>query len=252
MHILYNLLNNYFTFKVLKVNQTLIQNYTLMKRTFLLTSIFIVHSFISAAQQTCEVKLKDIRGVYVGECKDDKANGKGKSTGVDEYEGDFKDGYPEGKGMYVWKDGHYFIGFFKKGNKEGQGEMYYESSKGEDSVITGYWKKDKYVGLYEKQFDVLSRTSRVNKVNCYLLDNKGEDITITVRKVTGGLQVISNITTVTGTFYSQNTQELTNTSVTKIQDVTFPFRAIFTLSSGDNVEILFNEKGDYDVTIDVI
>ena len=129
-----------------------------MKHILLIASFFIFCCFTSLAQQACEVKLKDIRGVYTGDCSNDKANGKGKSVGVDEYEGEFKDGYPEGKGMYTWKDGHYFIGFFKKGNKEGKGDMYYESAKGDDSVITGFWKKDKYIGEYEQQFIVQSMT----------------------------------------------------------------------------------------------
>jgi hypothetical protein len=45
---------------------------------------------------------------------------------------------------------------------------------------------------------------------------------------------------------------MSNVTVTRIKDVTFPFSAIFTLSTGDTVQILFNEKADYDVEIQVM
>lgn len=231
-----------------------------MKQVLLLTSIFILSFFYTTAQQSCEVRVKDIQGVYTGDCVDNKANGKGKSVGTDEYEGDFKNGYPDGKGMYTWKDGHYYIGFFKKGNKDGQGDMYYEGSKGEDSVITGFWKKDIYVGEYEKPFIVQSMSSHISKVECHLIDKKTKNITFEVHMLSnasgmqsaGYIPVISEITPISGRFYSQKSQVLNNRSVTYIKDVVFPFRAIFTLSTGDITEIIFNETGEYTVTINLM
>lgn len=231
-----------------------------MKQVLLFASIFILYSFKSGAQQTCEVKLKDIQGVYTGDCKDDKANGKGKSVGTDEYEGEFKDGYPEGKGMYTWKDGHYFVGFFKKGNKDGKGDMYYESSKGDDSVVTGFWKKDKYVGVYEQKYIIQSTTSHISKVDCHYIDGKTRNITIEVHMVSnsnninniGSIAAISDIATITGTFYTRQTQIMANRSITYIKDVTYPFRALFTLNTGDIAEVIFNETGEYSVAINLL
>ena len=231
-----------------------------MKHILLIASFFIFCCFTSLAQQACEVKLKDIRGVYTGDCSNDKANGKGKSVGVDEYEGEFKDGYPEGKGMYTWKDGHYFIGFFKKGNKEGKGDMYYESAKGDDSVITGFWKKDKYIGEYEQQFIVQSMTPRVSKVDCRLVDKKTNNITIEIHQLSSGaslqspgyISTVGDVSVINGTYYSKNSHTMTNSSVTYLKDVTYPFRAIFTLTTGDMTEIIFNEAGEYAVTINIL
>lgn len=205
----------------------------------------------SMAQEICEVKLTDIKGAYTGDCADSKANGKGKSIGTDEYEGDFKDGYPEGKGMYIWKDGHYFIGNFKKGKKEGKGDMYYEGAKGDDSVITGYWKKDKYVGHYENKYEVVGSTTHIGKVNFTLQNEKGDDILITVHQLRDIAITISSITILAGQYNNKTTQQLSNSSITNITDVVFPFRAIFYLSNGESADLLFNEKGDYDVYIDV-
>ena len=232
-----------------------------MKQLLSLTLFFsICGNELSAQEKECLVKLDVIKGVYTGECASDKANGKGKSVGTDQYEGDFKDGYPDGRGMYTWNDGHYFIGYYKKGYKEGTGEMYYESTTGGDSVITGYWKKDKYIGIYEKEYIVISNTTSVNKIECNLTDKKGEDIFITVHQLTSSTSInsnsvipfISNISNIMGTFYTKNQQILTNRSVSKIQQVTFPFRAIFYFNNGENAEILFNEKGSYDVYVDLL
>ena len=231
-----------------------------MKQLLSLTLFFsICGNELSAQEKECLVKLDDIKGVYTGECASGKANGKGKSVGTDQYEGDFKNGYPDGKGMYTWKDGHYFIGSYTKGYKEGSGEMYYESATGGDSVITGYWKKDKYAGLYEKQYMIINNTTRINKVECSLTDKKGEDIFITVHQRSSSAGVSSNsvipfvssVSNIMGTFYAKSQQVLTNSSVSKIQQVTFPFRAIFYFSNGENAEILFNEKGSYDVYVDL-
>ncbi len=223
-----------------------------MKQVLFLALAFLFYTNrLSAQGKECEVKMDAIKGLYTGECAEGKATGKGKSVGTDQYEGDFKDGYPDGKGMYTWKDGHYFVGAFKKGRKEGKGDMYYESASGGDSVITGFWKKDKYFGLYEKQYEVISTSSRVTKVDCSLTDKIGEDIFITVHQLRSGGAVISNITNITGTYYTKSNQVMTNSSMTKIQQVTFPFRAIFNLSNGESAEIIFNEKGNYDVYMDV-
>ena len=228
-----------------------------MKSVLLLASIFILFFISSQAQEICLVKLKDIKGVYTGACVGGKANGMGKSVGTDQYEGQFKDGYPDGKGMYIWKDGHYFLGFYKMGNKEGKGDMYYESANGSDSVITGYWKKDKYFGEYEENYVVISKTTRITKVDCNLVNEKGENISITLHRIGGTsssntIPYITNISTSQGTYYTKNNQELSNISITRVMGVTFPFKAIFYLSNEENIEILFNSKGDYDVSVDIL
>ena len=223
-----------------------------MKQLLLLILVFSFYTHkLSAQDKDCEIKMETIKGIYTGECADGKAHGKGKSIGTDQYDGDFKDGYPDGKGIYTWKDGHYFVGLYKKGRKEGKGEMFYESASGGDSVITGFWKKDKYFGLYEKQYEVITTSSRVTKVDCSLTDKKGEDIFITVHQLRSGGAIINNIATIVGTYYTKNNQVMTNSTLTRVQQVTFPFRAIFNLSNGESAEILFNDKGNYDVYIDV-
>ena len=90
--------------------------------------------------------MQSLKGTYSGECKKGKANGKGKAVGTDTYEGQFKAGYPEGEGTYVWSSGNRFTGRLAAGFKDGYGTMLYKRTNAADSVVEGYWKKDLYVG----------------------------------------------------------------------------------------------------------
>ncbi len=205
-----------------------------------------------AYSQNCTVSPDALKGKYLGGCENGKAHGKGYAVGIDSYEGDFKNGYPDGIGVYTWKDGHYFIGNYKKGNMEGKGKMYYESYTGLDSIISGYWKKNVYAGLFDKLYEVKSMTDRIVKVNCRLTDKQGEDILINASALMGGVVTINEINTLTGTYYKHNTQIMTNMTMIRIQKVTFPFRAIFTFNNGETTEIIFNEKGNYNVDVQLI
>ena len=231
-----------------------------MKQVLLIPILIIALTASATAQQACEVKLKSIQGTYTGACENGLANGQGKSVGTDQYEGTFKNGYPDSAGMYTWKDGHYFVGNFKKGNKEGAGKMYYESASGNDSIITGFWKKDKYIGEYENPYTVHYQSSGVSNVKCNLITNKSQDIDIEVHQLnsftttanSGMLPFITDIIIKTGSFYTKNLQVLSNSSVTHIQGVVFPFRAQFILNNGEIAEVIFNEAGGYSVNIDIL
>jgi hypothetical protein len=205
-------------------------------------------SFFNGFSQ-CEVLLENLKGKYEGECDKGKAEGKGKATGEDIYEGDFKKGLPDGIGKYEWKNKSYYVGKMKKGLRDGKGEMHYYTSSGRDSIVDGYWKKDRYAGKYDKPFEVIAKSGRVNKVNCRLAEFGGQDININVSRVTGGIASITDIDVIAGTFYKHNTQTLTKMTYTRMQQVTYPLRVIFNFNSGETAEIIFNEKADYDVEI---
>jgi hypothetical protein len=126
----------------------------------------------------CKVQLEAISGQYEGECKKGLAHGTGKSSGTDSYEGEFKKGLPDGKGTYTWSNGDVFRGTFRKGLKEGDGELTYSPDNYADSVLTGFWKKDNYMGLYEHPFKVVEKTSPLNRVVVRRLGNTPQNITI--------------------------------------------------------------------------
>jgi hypothetical protein len=139
---------------------------------------FTSSSLLAQKGDECKVLLESISGEYEGECKKGLAHGTGISVGTDTYEGGFKKGLPEGKGKYTWSNGDVFEGSFKKGLKEGEGKITYSAGKAEDSVLTGFWKKDEYMGLYEHPYKVLAKTSPVNRIVVRKLASSPNDILI--------------------------------------------------------------------------
>ncbi len=100
---------------------------------------------IIVAQKRCKVLKKNISEHYTGRCKKGLANGKGKAVGIDTYFGHFKKGLPEGKGTYFWASGDKYIGYWKKGFRWGKGTLYIHGNS-KDTIISGLWKNDKYLG----------------------------------------------------------------------------------------------------------
>jgi hypothetical protein len=108
---------------------------------FLFLLVFIYGYSVFAQQSNCKVATAAISESYSGDCKKGLAHGKGIARGIDMYEGQFSKGMPDGKGTYKWADGTFYEGQWKKGMREGTGKMTYR-----DSIVTGYWKEDKYIG----------------------------------------------------------------------------------------------------------
>ena len=202
--------------------------------------------------QDCKVMVNALSLSYTGECKDNKANGKGKAIGQDSYEGEFKAGYPEGTGKYTWKTGDWFDGVWKKGIREGKGEMHYKRDNKEDSVITGFWKKDLFVGRFEKPYAIISQSSKIStvKVTRSAGTTKDQfDITISIESTSGGSSVAGKSSSGDNVFSDIPKMKLTSVDVQKghfnaqtdidnlarssksiLKRVEFPFKAIFRIA----------------------
>src|SRR5674476_1601512 len=89
------------------------------KRFQIVIAILFLSTAYAFAQQkdSCSVLLKEISGIYDGQCKDGLANGKGISKAEDTYTGMFKNGLPDGKGKYTFKNGDIFDGYWTNGLK---------------------------------------------------------------------------------------------------------------------------------------
>lgn len=106
---------------------------------FILILVFGCHLY---AQTTgCKVTKASISDSYTGGCKKGLAHGKGVAIGIDYYEGQFSKGLPDGNGTYRWSNGDYYEGQWQDGMREGEGKMVFR-----DSVVTGFWKNDRYIG----------------------------------------------------------------------------------------------------------
>ncbi len=90
--------------------------------------------------------MESINGSYSGGCKKGLAHGNGRAEGLDSYEGGFKKGLPQGEGVYEWRSGKKFEGSFDKGLMHGKGVLTIPGFA-TDSLLTGYWRQDVYIGL---------------------------------------------------------------------------------------------------------
>ena len=100
-----------------------------MKQFLLILFCVISGNYLYAQDADCKVLLDSLKGTYTGECKNGKANGTGKAVGINTYDGEFKNGLPEGKGKYTWSNGDYYFGSWKKGQKDGKGELHHFEKK---------------------------------------------------------------------------------------------------------------------------
>lgn len=214
-----------------------------------------------AFSQNCQVIPPALQGAYDGECKKDKANGKGTATGEDRYDGEFKNGYPEGSGKYTWKNGDWYEGRWKKGLREGQGTLHYTGAVSGDSVIAGFWKKDKYIGSHEQPYLVHNKTSSISRSDVvYNRETSLDEITISIESITGGVTSISgpipkieitDISIISGQYMNKvDNNNLPRTFISALKSVQFPFRARFSMGA-DMIEIEFFEKGSYSVDIKI-
>jgi hypothetical protein len=210
--------------------------------------------------QTCAVEKESLKGTYTGDCKKGKAHGKGKAVGIDTYEGDFKNGFPDGQGIYTWSNKNMFDGRYIKGLKDGKGTLTFRKDGVQDSVVEGYWKKDVYIGKHENPWEVISKTGSVTKVEVEYSPENTERIRIIVTNTTGGVSAIGgqlpqykvdNVLVVKG-FYDRKTslESHLKSTETTLTDVTYPFRAKLQMTR-EEVEIEFFERGSYTVNISI-
>jgi len=211
---------------------------------FTLSAILIIHS--SFGQSDCLVELASIQGQYSGDCKKGAANGQGKSIGTDTYEGNFKKGLPDGYGVYTYGDGKVFRGDFKKGTKEGKGELSMEILTGKDSVLTGYWEDDVYVGSHEKPYELYYQSSEVSGVTVKRSEEEGNILFVTIGRLQSK-DVLNPVITVSPSagFYKMiiPTSRTANVHVAQ-----FPFRFILS-HEGDTADIEIFDEGSYNITM---
>jgi hypothetical protein len=230
---------------------------TIILKAKTLTLAFVILSFASYSQ-TCEVDKESLKGTYTGDCKKNKAHGKGKAVGTDTYEGEFKNGIPDGNGTYTWSNKNVFEGKYVKGLREGKGVMTFKKEGKQDSVVEGYWRKDSYIGKNEKPWQVISKTGSVTKVDVEYTPDDVHRIKVIVTNTTGGVSSlggqlpafrVDNVVVVKGFFERMTSLESHFKSTeTSLMEVTFPFKGKFMINR-EEIEIEFFEAGSYTVNV---
>ena len=105
-------------------------------------------------QEKCKVLTPAISGTYEGKCKNGFATGKGTAIGTDTYKGQFSKGFADGDGTYTWSSGEIYTGEWKAGERHGIG-TYTMNVKGKDSIQSGIWQHDKYMGAKAKEPNIV-------------------------------------------------------------------------------------------------
>jgi hypothetical protein len=177
------------------------------------------------------------------------------------YIGEQKNGQPEGKGVLTDTAGNVYNGSFKKGKKDGYGELTLKNAvAGKDNVIVGYWKKDQYIGIYEFPYKIISKSYMISNASVtYEPANPSSNIIeISVESVSGGSATLSGElpkpTLTDHVFNKGSFQEMivrTNQQKRNVyifQNVIFPVQAIFKFGNED-ITVDFNETKNYKLTV---
>lgn len=176
------------------------------------------------------------------------------------YVGEQKNGVPEGKGVLTDTIGNVFKGSFKRGKKEGYGELTIKNAIGKDSTLVGYWKKDLYVGLYEFPYKIVSKSYMISNASVTYepASPSGNTIEVSVESVSGGSATLSGEMpkpTLTehifnkGSFqemFARTNQQKRNVYI--FQNVIFPVTAMFKFGNED-ITVELNETKNYKLTV---
>lgn len=219
-----------------------------MKSIIIIIALFLFSFSAFSQQSDCKVNMPEISESYTGECRKGLAHGMGTARGVDYYEGHFVKGLPDGKGTYKWAQGNYYEGEWKKGLKEGYGKMVYG-----DSIVTGFWKKDKYQG--EKLMAPYKITQSMNVSRATIKKSAGSVPGVRIRIMQGGIDntVIEDLS-----IAYDSGQESRVGNDYFVQYVTFPLYVKVLFKTWNNLrtgklnvifEFTINEPGAWDVVI---
>ena len=176
------------------------------------------------------------------------------------YVGEQKNGLPEGKGVLTDTIGNVFKGSFKRGKKEGYGELTIKNAIGKDSTLVGYWKKDQYVGLYEFPYKIVSKSYMISNASVTYepANPSGNTIEVSVESVSGGSATLSGEMpkpTLTehifnkGSFqemFARTNQQKRNVYI--FQNVIFPVTAMFKFGNED-ITVELNETKNYKLSV---
>lgn len=127
----------------------------------------------------CRVLLYRISGSYEGGCKNGFAHGKGVAIGIDQYEGKFKKGLPNGTGTYTWENGNVYTGDWKSGKRSGIGTLY-SASNGEQ--VRGFWENNDFVKEIEiPEFRIVTQHN-VQSVTVKKVGDMSDRVTIKLKR----------------------------------------------------------------------
>lgn len=228
-----------------------------MKRVYIFTGISIAillfFGYVAHCQQSdCKVLIPTLSGSYSGKCKKGLANGKGIAQGIDKYEGQFSRGLPQGNGIYTWSNGSTYNGEWLEGKRNGSGKMIYHLSD-HDSIVSGFWKNDKYVGSELIAPYSINRNVGVVRYNIRKLNETVNNVSF--KFLIGGransdIEGLSIISSSGDQYNSGFTLGIQSFMIPMDVKITYrTWNSMHTSQSNVSFEFTINEPGRWEVTI---
>lgn len=194
---------------------------------------------------------------YSGDCKKGLAHGYGEVSDLVKYVGQFKKGKPHGEGKIIYSNGLYYDGEWRDGLRHGEGEMLIKTKDNQDSLLSGLWRKDRFIGKKEKRpYEVSTsrgvKRYRFQKVNGY--ESGGE---VEIRVTRNGAQFYNQLQNVQLRGDGIIFQDATSIG---FESASFPFNgrisaSVPNLLNSSNIYVLFqfviNEPGKWIVNIEL-
>ncbi|MEQ9403102.1 MAG: hypothetical protein RIM99_05910 [Cyclobacteriaceae bacterium] len=210
---------------------------------YLIAVLFLA---VEPMQDDCKVNKYELQGEYSGGCKGGLANGSGIAKGIDSYNGEFKNGWPNGTGTYTYSNKDIYVGQFKKGLRHGKGELR-TNINGKDTVLVGKWRDDDYVVPPKKTYEIFN-SRNIDKVTVTKTSDIGNRVEFSFMNARGrnspdAITVISE----SGSYQSGFLYELDF-------PVLFKVNYSITTSLGSStlqcvLEMKIHEPGNYKVTL---
>ncbi len=224
----------------------------LNKLLFMMTWIMAGCATVAQNSSTdCRVLVKELEGVYTGGCKKGLADGMGEAKGVCTYTGNFRKGFPNGNGKYVYNDTMYFIGNFQDGIKEGKGEMHYIIQPDKpDSVVKGYWSGDIFQGKTYTTYTFSSGIA-LDYYDITPSKNPGQILTIQISVTRVPVQMSGLMPNEGIQVRFMGTQQLATRSVSTYFIEKFPVSLVGTLTTGESFRMTLYKAADWHVNFTI-
>jgi hypothetical protein len=234
-----------------------------MKRNVLFISLLMISSLISSSysQNDCKVLKPGIDVKYSGGCSKGLADGSGEAYGTDQYIGEFRKGLPDGLGTYTWHTGEKYEGEWKKGMMNGTGK-YTIRYDGRDSVLSGIWESNNYVGQKALSPYVIQYKSGIVRVSC---QRQGDQPFYVRYKFARGGSTSENTNAISNLLFQGSSGNESQTgNYFEFENVTFPFEGKVQFSAPSalssptatnavtlnyELRLLINQSGSWMITI---
>ncbi len=173
--------------------------------------MFLLHVAGKSLAQQCKVMPDSLQGTFTPEvAKRRFRQWQGRSNrALIPIPDSLKNGFPDGTGKYVWKNGSWYYGDWKKGVYEGKGTLHLIGFDKSVREFAGFWNGGIYLGSQSKPFLVNLMTNKISEVNISKSHGSAMgDVIITV------YDIINSASTINSTNHSFiSNQKLTDIQV---------------------------------------